>query len=68
MEVDITLKVFLEAERVQRVRYMKFVGDGDSSVYPTLVQNVPVWGHAIKKLECANHACRFYCGVVECEA
>ncbi len=42
------------------VRYMNFVGDGDSSVYPTLVQNVPVWGQAIKKLECANHACKYY--------
>ena len=55
MEADIILEGFLEAEKVHGVRYMNFVGDGDSSVYPTLVQNVPVLGQAIKKLECANH-------------
>ena len=42
------------------VCYTRFVGDGDSSVYPTLLQNVPGWGYAIKKLECANHACKCY--------
>lgn len=31
--------------------------NGDSSALPTLVQNVPEWGHAIKKVECADHAC-----------
>ena len=52
METDIILEGFLEAERVHGVRYTKFVGDGDSSVYPTLLQNVPGWGHAIQKLKC----------------
>ncbi len=65
MEADIIVEGFLEAERVHGVRYMKFVGDGDSSVNPTLVQNVPVWGHAIRKLECANHACKCCCGAFE---
>ena len=37
----------------------------DSSVYPTLVQNVPVWGHDIRKLDCVNHACKCYCGALE---
>ena len=65
MEADIILEGFLEAEKVHGVRYMNFVGDGDSSVYPTLVQNVPVWGQAIKKLECANHACKCYHGALK---
>ncbi len=65
MEADLILEGFLEAEKVHGVRYMNFVGDGDSSVYPTLVQNVPVWGQAIKKLECANHACKCYRGALE---
>ena len=65
MEADIILEGFLEAEKVHGVRYMNFVGDGDSSVYPTLVQNVPVWGHDIRKLECANHACKCYRGALE---
>ena len=36
------------AEKVHAVRYMHFVGDGDSSVYPTLLQEVPV-GECISK-------------------
>lgn len=47
------------------VRYTKFIGDGDSSVHPTLLQNVPGWGYAIQKLECANHACKCYRGALE---
>ena len=65
METDIILEGFLEAERVHGVRYTKFIGDGDSSVYPTLLQSVPGWGYAIKKLECANHACKCYRGALE---
>ena len=59
METDIILEGFKLAEQVHGVRYTHFIGDGDSSVYPTLI-NVPGWGYAIKKLECANHACKCY--------
>ena len=65
METDIVLEGFLEAERVHRVRYTQFVGDGDSRVYPTLLTSVPGWGHTIKKIECANHACKCYRGTLE---
>ena len=65
METDIVLEGFLEAERVHGVRYTQFVGDGDSSVYPTLLTSVPGWGHTIKKIECANHACKCYRGALE---
>ena len=45
---------------------MEFViGDGDNSVHPTLIQNVPGWGFAINKIECANHACKCYRGALE---
>ena len=60
METNIILEGFKLAEQVHGVRYTRFIGDGDSSVYPTLIQNVPGWGYAIKKLECANHACKCY--------
>lgn len=60
MEPDIILEGFKQAEMVHGVRYRWFVGDGDSSVYPTLIQNVPGWGRYIEKLECANHACKCY--------
>ena len=56
-ELDIILEGFKQAEQMHGVRYKRFVGDGDSSVYPTLIENVPGWGRYIEKLECANHAC-----------
>ena len=59
------LEGFQEAERVHGVRYTRFVGDGDSSVHTTLVQSAPVRGHAIKKQECANHACKCYRSALE---
>ncbi len=64
METDIILEGFLEAEQVHGVRYTGFIGNGDSSVSPTLLTSVPGWGHAIKKLECANHACKCYRGAL----
>ena len=60
MEVDVILEGFLKAEQSHGVRYMRFVGDGDSSVFPTLRQSVPVWGRDIQKIESANHACKCY--------
>ena len=51
MESDIILEGFMEAEQVHGVRYTRFIGDGDSSVHSTLLQSVPGWGHAIKKLD-----------------
>ena len=65
MEINIILEGFKLAEQVHGVRYTRFIGDGDSSVYPTLIQNVPGWGYAIKKLECANHGCKCYRGGLE---
>ena len=60
METDIIVQGFCESVRVHGVRYIRFIGDGDSSVYSTLIQSVGGWGHAIKKIECANHACKCY--------
>ena len=51
---------FMKTEATQCIHYTKFVGDGDSSVYPTLLSEVPIWGHDIKKIECANHSCICY--------
>ena len=65
METDIILEGFLEVERVHRVCYTEFIGDGDSSVHLTLIQIVPGWGHAIRKVECVNHVCKCYRGALE---
>ena len=59
METDIILKGFLQSEQQHGLRYIEFIGDDDSSVFPALVSGVP-YGHYIKKLECANHAVKCY--------
>ena len=65
MESDIIVQGFREAESKYGLRYTKFVGDGDSSVYPNLITGVPQWGHAIHKIECAKHAIKCYRGALE---
>lgn len=50
---------------MHKVCYIELFCDGDSSVHPTLVQNVPGWGHAFKNLECANRVCECYRCVLE---
>ena len=44
METDIIIDGFKKVESKQGVRYMRFVGDGDSSVNPASLENVPMWG------------------------
>ena len=41
------------------MRYLRFIGDADSSVYPTLLQHVPVWGRYIISA-LTGHACKCY--------
>lgn len=47
METDIIVEGFKKRVQQHGVKYTKFIGDGDSSVYPTLVSSVP-WGYAIE--------------------
>ena len=49
----------------RKFRYVRFIGDGDSSVSITLVQCVPVWGRFIEKMKCANHCCKCYHASIE---
>ena len=58
MEADIIVDGFKQAEQKYELRYMRFIGDGDSSVYTHIQEQVPVWGCHVTKLECANHACK----------
>ena len=39
------------------VRYLRVIGDGDSSV---IQPHVPIWGCMVKKIEYANHAIKCY--------
>ena len=42
IETNIILEGFKLAESEYGLQYSKFIGDSDSSVYPTLVNEVPV--------------------------
>jgi hypothetical protein len=57
MEADIILEGFRKADNYG-VRYMNIIGDGDSSVYARIQQEIPVWGCYVTKKECANHVCK----------
>ena len=41
MESDIILEGFCMAEKQHGLRYINFIGDGDSSVHTTLISGVP---------------------------
>ena len=60
METDILVAGFNAAEQMHGVRYMRLVGDGDSSVLSSIQQYVPVWGPMVTKVECANHSIKCY--------
>ena len=60
MEADIILEGFWQIENMHGLRYLWLLGDGDSSVYHSVVTGVPPYGHDITKVECANHAVKCY--------
>ena len=60
MEANIIAEGFQLSEKMHGVRYLWFIGDGDSSVYHTVVTGVPSYGHHVKNVECANHTIKCY--------
>ena len=64
MEIDIIVEGFKKCEQQHGIRYTTFIGDGDSSVYSSLIEAVP-WGYSIKKVECANHSLKCYRSALE---
>ena len=59
METDIIVQSFQLAEQMHGIRYLWFIGDGDSSVYHAVVSNVS-YGHYVQKVKCANHVVKCY--------
>ena len=57
MEADITLEGFWMSEGIHGLRY---ISDGDSSVYNSLMTGVLTYGYDITKVDCANHAVKCY--------
>ena len=60
MESDIILEGFRECEEKHGVRYMRVVGDGDSSVFARIREEISIWGRFVQKEECANHVSKCY--------
>ena len=60
MEANIIVEGFQLSEQMHGVRYLWFIGDGDSSVYHSVVTGVPSYGRCVQKVECANHAVKCY--------
>ncbi len=56
MEAAIFLDAFSQCEAVHGLRYLKVIGDGDSSTMPLLLTEGPTWCRDIEKIECANHS------------
>ena len=59
MEADIIAAGFRQSEAMHGLRYIKVIGDGDSSVLHTIHTTVP-YGRYVSKLECANHCVKCY--------
>lgn len=59
MESDIIVEGFQQSENMHNLRYLSFVGDGDSSVFANLKEKVS-YGNQIKKIECKNHVIKNY--------
>jgi putative phage-type endonuclease len=55
MEAQIILEGFREIERTSQLRPLRYIADGDSNTYYTLVNQIPLWGCRIEKIECINH-------------
>ena len=60
MEADIITSGFQLSENMHGLRYMKLIGDGDSSVLYTIHTTVQPYSREVEKIECANHAVKSY--------
>lgn len=58
MEAMAIAEGFLISEEMHGVRYSKFIADGDSSVYTTILEYRPYDTLTVEKIECRNHLLR----------
>lgn len=63
MESTILVEGFQKSQEMHGVKYLQFVGDGDSSVFAQLREKVS-YGRQIKKIECKNHVIKNYTGAL----
>lgn len=55
MEAAGTVMCFSRSVDNRQLRYLKYIGDGDSKSYNEVVATNPYPGHTVEKLECVGH-------------
>ena len=67
MEAEATAEAFNTSYEKYKVIYRYLIGDGDSSVYSSILNHDPYreFGITVKKLECKNHKLRNHCNHLE---
>ncbi|GFW42163.1 uncharacterized protein TNCV_1206191 [Trichonephila clavipes] len=60
MEVAGALSIFQRSQSLYNVRYTKYLGDGDSKAFTSIVENKVYGDHcSVEKLECIDTWCKF---------
>ncbi|XP_031327537.1 uncharacterized protein LOC116166782 isoform X2 [Photinus pyralis] len=59
MESDIIVEGFNHSISMHKIKYLKFIADGDSSVFAKIKQKV-TYGNEVEKIHCSNHAVKNY--------
>ncbi|CAH1099059.1 unnamed protein product [Psylliodes chrysocephalus] len=60
MESELILKGFRNSIKMHKLKYVKIIGDGDSSVYQKICLERPYEKTMVRKVECINHLFRNY--------
>ena len=55
MEATGLVECFMSSVQDQKLRYINYIGDGDSKPYSDIVPKDPYNGKEVKKLECVGH-------------
>lgn len=61
MEADILMDGFTKSVEMYGLKYVRFIGDGDSNVYKKVLDSRPYDNITIEKIECKNHLLRNVC-------
>ncbi|CAH1106076.1 unnamed protein product [Psylliodes chrysocephalus] len=60
MESELILEGFRNTIKMQKLKYVKIIGDGDCSVYKKICLERPYGRTMVRKVECINHLLRNY--------
>ncbi|XP_029177754.1 uncharacterized protein LOC114945652 [Nylanderia fulva] len=55
MEVDAIIEMFQRSEQLHQVKYVNYIGDGDSKTFKGLLESQQVENSSVKKKECIDH-------------